>query len=99
MEELSLPSPFFPELRVTLSEGGAVPWLSALIWEAAGTTVQSFLRWLLLRMGWPLARGRPFAPPPAAASSPSELSVSSRSLRSSSTSFPVMNLWAMRKMR
>lgn len=47
--------------------------------------VQSFLRWLLLRMGWPLARGRFFAPPPAAASSPSELSVSSRSLRSSST--------------
>lgn len=48
--------------------------------------VQSFLRWLLLRTGWPLARGRLFAPPPATASSPSELSVSSRSLRSSSTS-------------
>lgn len=48
--------------------------------------VQSFLRWLLLTTGWPLASGRLFAPPPAIASSPSELSVSSGSLRSSSTS-------------
>lgn len=42
---------------------------------------QSVLRWLLLRTGWPLERG-PFL---AASSSSSELSVSSRSLRSSST--------------
>lgn len=73
-------------LKWPCGEGGVVPWLYALFWGAAETMVQSFLRWLLLRMGWPLARGRLFAPPPAAASSPSELSVSSRSLRSSSTS-------------
>lgn len=42
---------------------------------------QSVLRWLLLRTGWPLERG-PFL---ATSSSSSELSVSSRSLRSSST--------------
>lgn len=56
---------------------------------------QSVLRWLLLRTGWPLERG-PFL---ATSSSSSELSVSSRSLRSSSTTFPVMNFWAMRMMR
>lgn len=60
-----------------------------------GRGAQSLLRWLLLRTGWPLERG-PFL---ATSSSSSELSVSSRSLRSSSTTFPVMNFWAMRMMR
>lgn len=83
---LSLLSPFSPGLKVVHWGEWASSLALCINLGAAGTMVQSFLRWLLLRTGWPLAKGRLFAPPTAPASSPSELSVSSRSLRSSSTS-------------
>lgn len=64
---------------------------------------QSAFRWLLFKMGCPLVSGPFFVLCPAIAptlssSSSSVLSVSSWSLRSSFTIFPVMNLWAMRMM-
>lgn len=79
--------------RAPRGPGGAGPAAGGGSSRVRGA--QSVLRWLLLRTGWPLERG-PFL---AASSSSSELSVSSRSLRSSSTTFPVMNFWAMRMMR